>query len=285
MSKRPSIPSRPGRPNANDQALQSAILALRMQRPHEAERIADQILKANRGNTGAAQILGQALLMQNRAPEAVAVLQRAARRSEDAVTETLLAGALAATGRQEEAFEHLSQAKARRPPYAPAFLEHGSQLARMGQFDEAIAVLDGGLTIMPEAVDLQKELASCHLRRNDRSKAREILLRALALAPERPDLLIGLAQVMLLDGEYAAAADHFRRAVALRPDDAMARADLGRCLLEMGEREAGEANIRMAMRETPQMFGRAVMSLAVASRGRFFLRPSAAVKYLRGQKS
>jgi len=138
---------------------------------------------------------------------------------------------------------------------------------------------------MPEAVDLQMELASCHLKRNDRPKARETLLRALALAPERPDLLIRLTQVMLLDGEYALATDNFRRAVALRPDHAMARADLGRCLLEMGEREAGEANIRMATRETPQMFGRAVMSLAVASRSRFFLRPSAAIKYLRVKKA
>jgi hypothetical protein len=30
------------------------------------------------------------------------------------------------------------------------------------------------------------------------------------------------------------------------------------------------------------LFGRAIMSLAIASRGRFFLRPSAAAKFLRG---
>ena len=108
------------------------------------------------------------------------------------------------------------------------------------------------------------------------------MLRALKLAPERPDLLSALAQVMLLDGEYASAAETFRRIVALRPGDAVARAELGRCQLEMGERDAGEANIRMATQERPELFGRAVMSLAIASRGRFFLRPSAATKFLRG---
>ena len=87
---------------------------------------------------------------------------------------------------------------------------------------------------------------------------------------------------MLLDGEYASAAEIFRRVVALRPDDAFARADLGRCLLEMGERDAGEASIRMATREGPELLGRAIMSLAISSRGRFFLRPSAAAKFLRG---
>lgn len=145
-----------------------------------------------------------------------------------------------------------------------------------------MAALQSGLALAPDAVDMQRELAALHLKRNDRVRARELLLRALKLAPERPDLLTGLAHVMLLNGEYATAADIFRRIVALRPDDALARADLGRCLLEMGERDAGEASIRMATQERPELFGRAIMSLAISSRGRFFLRRSAAVKFLRG---
>jgi predicted TPR repeat methyltransferase len=87
---------------------------------------------------------------------------------------------------------------------------------------------------------------------------------------------------MLLDGEYAAAAETYRRVLALRPDDAMARADLGRCLLEMGDRDAGEASIRTATGGGPHMVGRAIASLAASSHGRFFLRPSAATKFLRG---
>ena len=282
MSKRPPFPASPARPNANDQALQRASLALQMQRPGEAERIAAEVLKANRGNVLAAQMLGQALLMQNRGAEAIAPLEKAARRSEDPVIETLLGAALALTGRSNEACEQLRRATARRPPYPPAFLEHGIQLARAGRFEEAMAALESGLVFAPDAVDMQRELAAIHLKRNDRSKARELLLRALKVAPERPDLLSALAQVALLDGEYASAAEIFRRVVALRPNDAVARADFGRCLLELGERDAGEASIRMATQESPQLFGRAIMSLAISSRGRFFLRPSAAAKFLRG---
>jgi hypothetical protein len=44
MSKRPPFPSSAGRPNASDQALERALVALRMQRPDEAERITSDIL-------------------------------------------------------------------------------------------------------------------------------------------------------------------------------------------------------------------------------------------------
>jgi tetratricopeptide (TPR) repeat protein len=285
MSKRPSFPSSPKPPNARDQAIERAILALRMQRPAEAERLAAGILRSDRGNFRAAQVLGEALLMQNRAADAIEPLQRAARRSQDPAVETLLAAALAATGRGEEALAQWRETTARRPPHLPAFVDYGKQLARMGRFEEAIAALDGAIALAPDAVDLQRELATVHLKRNDRIAARAMVLRALEMAPDRPDLLAVLAQIMLLDGEYADAADTFRRVVALRPDDALARADLGRCLLEMGQREAGEASIRQATRDRPQLLNRAITSLAVASRGRFFLRPSEAVKFLRGQKA
>jgi Flp pilus assembly protein TadD len=282
MSKRPSVASRP---SAGDRALERAALALQMLRPDEAEWIAADVLKANRGNVVAATILGRALMMQNRVGEAIAPLERAARRSDDPAVETLLAAALAAAGRNEEAFDQLRKATARRPAFPPAFSEHAGQLVRTGKLDEAIAVLEGGLALTPDAIDLRKDLALLLLKRNDRARARALLLQVLAVAPGRSDALAGLAQVMHLDGEYAAAADAYRRVLALRPDDVITRADLGRCLLEMGERDTGEANIRLAADGRPQMLGRAVMSLAAASHGRFFLRPSAAVKFLRGEKA
>jgi tetratricopeptide (TPR) repeat protein len=279
MSKRPPVASRP---SASDRALERATLALQMQRPDEAEWIAADVLKANRGNIVAATILGRALLMQNRAGEAIAPLERAARRGGDPAVETLLAAALAAAGRRDEALDQLRQTTARRPAFAPAFLEHAGQLANIGKIDEAIAVFESGLALAPDAIDLQKQLGLLLLKCNDRARARALFLQALAMAPGRSDVLAGLAQVMLLDGEYADAAETYRRVVALRPDDAIARADLGRCLLEMGERDAGEASIRTAAGGRPQMLGRAIVSLAASSHGRFFLRRSAATKFLRG---
>jgi tetratricopeptide (TPR) repeat protein len=281
MSKRPPQPLAPARSNSRSQALESAVMAMRMQRPNEAERLAAEVLKSDRGNILAAQILGRALLMQNRAEEAIVPLERAVRRSDDPTAETLLAAALAAAGRSDEALEQLRRTTARRPPFPPAFLEQANQLGKMKRIEEAVAALEGGLALSPGAHDLRMELGYLHLKRNDRGKARALFLEVQALAPERQDVLPALAKVMAMDGEYAAAADIYRRALGLRPDDAMTRNSLAVCQLEMGEREAGEASLRAAARDAPQMAGQAITSLASSSHGRFFLRPSAVAKFLR----
>lgn len=261
-------------------SLESAILALRMQRADEAERVAARILKADRGNVLAAQILGRALLMQNRADEAIVPLERAARRSDDPAVELELAGALAAARQTDAALDRLRRITARRPPFVPAFLEYGNQLARSGQDDEAMSVLARGVEAVPDAIDLRVALAFAHIKRNDRVNARVLLQRAAADAPQRHDVLSALARVVAQDGEYPVAADLFRRALALQPDDAVTRSSFGACLLEMGQRDEGEANLRLSVRGGPQMVGQVITTLASASHGRFFLRPSDAVKFL-----
>jgi Tfp pilus assembly protein PilF len=255
-----------------------------MQRPAEAERLAASVLKANRTHAVAATILGRALMMQNRAVEAIPLLERVARRGENPAIETQLAAALVAVGRHDDALVQLRRTAARRPPFMPAFLELAGQFGKAGQYNDAIAMLEEGLALMPGTVEMQMELAFLHVKRNDRAMARSLLSQALAVAPQRPEIWTAMAQVTQLDGEYAVAAEAYRRALALRPDDAMARKNLGTCLLEMGERDVGEATIRAAIRTAPHLAGAAIFSLAAASHGRFFLRSDAAANFLRGEK-
>src|ERR1700756_3696747 len=113
MSKHPLLSPTTSRRGSSDDALERAGLALRMQRPDEAERLAARVLKANRSNATAAGILGHALMAQRRAGGGIAPLQRAARGSGDPAIETLLAAALAAAGRHEEALDQLHQTAAR----------------------------------------------------------------------------------------------------------------------------------------------------------------------------
>ncbi|MGB8607365.1 MAG: tetratricopeptide repeat protein [Bradyrhizobium sp.] len=248
----------------------------------EAEQLAAEVLMASRTDTAAASILARALIAQNRGVEAIAPLEKAARRSSDVSIETLLGAALGSAGRRAEAVEQLRRTTARRPPFTPAFQELAGQLAKAGRIDEAIAVVESGLALVPETIDLQLDLARLHLHHNARGKAREILLKAREAAPGRPEILTALARVLVLDGEYAAAAEACRHALGLRPDDAMTRADLAACLLEMGERDAGEAHLRSALRNRPEMLGRTTYALATSSHGRFFFRPSAVAKFLQG---
>ncbi len=284
MPKPPPFPANRGPVHSRAQLLERASLCLRMQQFAEAEQLAIEILKASRTDLAAVSILAQALLAQNRAGEAIAPLEKAARRSGEPGVETLLGAALGSARRRTEAIEQLGRTAARRPPFLPAFQELAGQLAKDGDFGEAIAVIESGLALVPGSVDLQLDLARLHLQRNERGKARAILLEAQQAAPQRSDILTALARVLILDGDYAAAADAFRRVLALHPDDALTRADLATCLLEMGEREAAEAALRAAFRGRPQLLGRGVYALVHSSHGRFFFRQSAAAKFLRGEK-
>ena len=140
-SKPPIYPneSRP-RPGPSDLALRAAAEALKAGRPREAEYLAAEVLKANAGSLPALQLLGTALLTQGRGKDAIEPLERAARQSRDAETETRLAIALRQSGRAEEARERLERAVKRKPPFPPAFLELGSLLAALNRHDEAIDV-------------------------------------------------------------------------------------------------------------------------------------------------
>jgi len=268
----------------SNQAVEKAIFAFEMRRFDEAERLASGVLSSNRGNILAAQVLGRALMMQNRHVEAIAPLQSAARRSSDPEIETLLAVVLAAAGRDDEAIDQLRQTTARRPPFQPAFLELANQLGKVGRFDEGVAVLEGGLALTPHAVEMRMGLGYLHLKRNDRAKARALFSEVRAAEPGRHEAMVALAKVMAVDGEYAAAADLYRHALGLQPDDLVTRINLGKCLLEMGERDAGEAILRAATRGSASLAGRAITALAAAPHGRFFLRPSAAAKFLRVER-
>jgi tetratricopeptide (TPR) repeat protein len=267
-------------PTAVSRALEQALFALGAQRHDEAERLARRVLASSPDNVVAAQVLGHTLLQQGRAAEAVDPLQTAARISNDPAIETLLARALAAAGRRDEAIEQLRQTAARRPPFTLAFLELGDQLAAAGRFDEGIAAFDRGLALTPDAAVLRMGLGHLHLKRNDRAKARHLFLQVRAAEPRRHDALVALAKVAALDGEYAGAVALYERALELRPGDPVTRIEHGKCLLELGEREAGEASLRAAIRSGGQEVGLAINALATASHGRFFLRPSAAKQFL-----
>nr|WP_246801761.1 tetratricopeptide repeat protein [Bradyrhizobium genosp. L] len=246
----------------------------------EAERLAAEVLKASRTDVAAASILARALMAQNRGAEAIAPLERIARRVEDGGVDTLLGAALGGAGRRNEAIELLRRTTARRPPFFPAFQELAGQLAAANCVDDAVAVIEGALVLAPGAVELQLSLARLLLQRHDRSRARAILEAAHATAPGHPEIMTTLARVRLLDGEYAAAATLYRHVLAQRPDDAMMRADFSVCLLEMGDRAAAEANLRQVTRARPQLIGRATHALVHSSHGRFFFRPSTAAKFL-----
>ena len=264
------------------EALQQALIALRTRQFARAEHHAALILKSNRTDGAALLILAHALLGQQRADEAVAALEKAARRTGDPEIETLLGAALCDSRRGADGIAQLRETAAKRPPYLPAFQELAGRLAKAGQLGEAISVIEQGLALSPASVDLKVDLARLCLQANDRARARANLVAAREAAPGRLDVLTDLGSVLFLDGEYAEAADTFRNALGLRPEDPQSRANLAMCLLELGERDGAEAALRIMLRGRPQLLTRAAHALAACSHGRFFFRASTAATFLEG---
>jgi len=255
------------------------------QRPQEAQRIADDVLRTDPQHAKALHVRGCALIMQGRAADAVPPLEIAARKLRHPETDTLLAIALCQTGRQDDALARLKRATKRQPPYAAAFHELGHLLFSLQQYDEAAEALRRGLEIAPMMPELSIQLGYVLLRQRYCAEAKRAFERALQISPASPDALFGIAKAHQEVGENESAADYFRRHLRSRPDDAHTWLSLGHCLLELGQRDAGYDCFRTAARGDPKRYGNALTSLASSGRGRFWLEPSAAARFLRRPKS
>src|SRR6516165_11341297 len=265
--------------------LQQARLALNAKRPQDAQRMAQQILKTDPRRAQALHILGGALLMQDRAADAVAALEDAARRLRDPEIDTLLAIALRRLGRNEDALSRLKRATKRRPPFGAAFHEFGFLLFSMERYSEAIEVLSRGHELLPMMPELSILLGNVFLACRNFSSAQVQFARALNISPNSSDAMYGLGTAHWRLCQYQAAADLFRRYLVRNPDDANTWLSLGHCLLELGQSDAGYECFRTASRGDPKRYGVALASLVNSGQSRFWLKPSAAQRFLRGSKS
>lgn len=265
----------------DDGALARAMVALNDEQPQEAEQIAAAVLRVDPQHARALYVLGCALTLQGRAGEAIEPLEAAAGRSDDPAVKTMLAIALFQAGRHEDAIGRLVPTTERHPRYAPAFKELGYLLAVAERYAEAVDVLTRGLEIAPGMAELSVQLGYAHLSVRDCAAAKTAFARALDISPASHDALFGMAKAHQELGENEDAAIHFRRYLALRADDSGAWLNLGHCLLELGQTDAGHECFRTAARGGSRQYGNALASLVAAARGRFWLRPSHAARFLR----
>lgn len=258
-----------------------AKLALDQGRASEAEQIVRTVLSKDARHTAALQLLGGALLLQERHEEAIAPLEGAARVLRDASLDTQLAIALREVGRTGDALLRLKRAIKREPPYAFAFHELGFLLYSLQRYDEAIAAIRRGLEIAPLSSNLWVLLGGiCHARR-DAPSGKSAYGRALSISPNLASAHYGMGTVLMTQGAFAQASEHFRFAAASNPGDLQARLKLAGCLLEIGQTDAALSFLRNAIRGGPQqVYATSLKVMLSSGRGRFWLRPSAAARAL-----
>jgi tetratricopeptide (TPR) repeat protein len=264
-----------------DDILHRAMSALNGQHPQEALQCAEEVLKTDPRHGQALRIFGCALVMLDRAADAIAPLEKAARQLRTAEADTVLAIALRKIGRNEDAVSKLKRAIKRRPPYAAAFHELGYLLFSLQRDNEAIEMLRQGVQIAPMMPEMSIQLGYVFLRQRNCAEAKGAFARALEISPNSADALSGMAGAHQQIGENEQAADYLRRYLRQRPHNVSAWISLGHCLLELGQLEAGYDCFRTAAQAGPTSYGRALSSLASAARGRLWLRPSHADLFLR----
>jgi len=267
-----------------DTTLQWAASALMQGRADDAERLAREVLKQIAQHPRALYLLGCALLLQERAREAIPPLEKAARAGQDPAVETHLAVALRRVGRMDDALARLTRAIKRRPAHGEAFHELGYLLLSLQRFDEAIATLEHGLEQIsetaPDAVPLWVQLGVVHHTQRDRHKARAAFAKAIEIAPDHPGAHYNMGSLLIADAEFARAVEHLQRALAANSKDVQARLKLGVCLLELGRTDDALEYLRSALRSDPKFYSTVLKLLSSAGRSRFWLRPSVARKML-----
>jgi len=268
-----------------EETLQRAMAAIQSQRPEEAARLARDVLNRNSSHPNALHILGYSYLMQERPSDAIELLEKAHRSLRDPAIETQLAIALRKAGRTDDALKRLARACKRTPPFPAAFHEYGFLLHTLNRDDEAIEILKNGIESAPWMPELSILLGWIFHGRNDNESAKRIFAAAVRASPNHADALYGLGLVLMDTGQFALAADHFQQALKFNPSDQEPRLYLAACLLEMGQSGAASACLRQVTRGGPNFYGRALKILTNSGRGRFWLQPSEAVNFFKGERN
>jgi tetratricopeptide (TPR) repeat protein len=167
------------------------------------------------------------------------------------------------------------------PRHAGALHILGCALTMQGRYDAAVDALLRGLQIAPSMPQLSIQLGYTELSRSDCANAKMAFARALEVSPGSHDALFGMAKAHQELGESEEAAEYFRRYLTERPNDSGAWLNLGHCLLELGLPDPGYECFRRAARGDAIRYGAALTSLAATARGKFWLRPSDAARFLR----
>src|SRR6185295_16216013 len=126
-------------------------------------------------------------------------------------------------------------------PMSDAFLssddfdEQAHQLYNEGRYDEALAILNQGITLYPHAVELHIGRAYAHLAREEYAWARRSFDQALALDPDHEDGLAGLGETLLKLGDRTGSMRAFERILQLGfQDDHELMLQVGRALFREG---------------------------------------------------
>ena len=131
--------------------------------------------------------------------------------------------------------------------------EQAHQLYNEGRYDEALTTLNEGLSLFPNAVELNIGKAYAHLAREEYAWARRSFELSLSLEPDHEDGLAGMGEVLLKLGERGAAIATFERVLALGfQDDHDLMLQVGRSFFREGLLGHAQRFFELAVNAQPE---------------------------------
>jgi predicted O-linked N-acetylglucosamine transferase (SPINDLY family) len=126
-------------------------------------------------------------------------------------------------------------------------------LIAQNKLDEAIDFLDRAIQLQPQQATLYQDLGTALLRKGQEEQAEAAFHQALCLRPDLPLACHNLGVIAMSRGDEAEAAQHYARALLLRPDLAETHLNLGNALAQVGHFARAEDHFYEAMRLRPDL--------------------------------
>ena len=177
--------------------------------------------------------------------------RRALALGRDANALTNLGTLLQASGRHEEAFDHLDEAVRVAPESVACLLNLGVALNEKRNFARAEAVMTRALELDPQFPEAAYNLANTLQTQGRLAEALTLYQRELALNPAHADAHNNLGNVCKELAEYESAAKAFDTAIRLRPDFIAAYNNSANLLRTLGRMDDAEARLGRALAIDP----------------------------------
>ena len=218
----------------------------------------ERALAADPANADMHRMLALALLSSEQYERAASLLAADPRRESDPSLMYAYGVALIRSDRAADAeavFERLLASHGATPELRVVL---GQAHAQQGDYEGAIAELQGALKLKPDVAEANATLGLIYLKQGKLAEARAALQAELQVNPANPanpanvQAKHTLATVLDLEGEQQEAVTLLRSVLLARPDFADARYLLGKILLSRGEADEAAEQLEAAARLAPE---------------------------------
>lgn len=237
-----------------DQAVALGASLQQSGRLAEAQRLYEDVLKADPEHADATHLLGVLAMQQGRAPEAIEYIQRAiALAPENSTYFANLGAILQAQGAIDGAIRALERACELEPSFPVAHKNLGSIYEDAGRYEDAVVAYRRALDVDPEYAEAHNNLGIALRQLGDFEGSVASYLRALKIRPRYVKARLNLGVTYSDLGQFEQAEIAYRKALELKPDLPAGWNNLGNTLRNQGVLEEAEHCLRRAIELQPDL--------------------------------